>query len=110
MKELERIIPNRGKLLVLEKLLNEAYLIRRPKPSEYEHRKQLIRVFNEIARELYGKSPLTFSTIYILHSRFPFSFLSNTTFYFLFFSLSRHCVFNFFLVAIIGYIFQSRML
>ncbi|XP_023765455.1 protein HESO1 isoform X3 [Lactuca sativa] len=56
LKELERIIPNRGKLLVLEKLLNEAYLIRRPKPSEYEHRKQLIRVFNEIARELYGNS------------------------------------------------------
>ncbi|KAI3709060.1 hypothetical protein L2E82_38791 [Cichorium intybus] len=58
LKELERIIVNRDKLFVLDKLLNEAYEIRRPKPSEYEHRKQLIRVFNEIAMELYGNSSI----------------------------------------------------
>ncbi|KAI3725153.1 hypothetical protein L1987_64930 [Smallanthus sonchifolius] len=56
LKELEKIIVNRGQLLVLDRLLNDAYVIRRPKPSEYEHRKQLIRVVNEIAREIYGSS------------------------------------------------------
>ncbi|KAF5789568.1 putative polynucleotide adenylyltransferase [Helianthus annuus] len=56
VKELQKIILNRQQLLILDKLLNDAYVIRRPKPSEYEHRKQLIRVFNEIAEEIYGNS------------------------------------------------------
>ncbi|XP_024981111.1 uncharacterized protein LOC112517923 isoform X1 [Cynara cardunculus var. scolymus] len=56
LKELQRIIVKREQLLVLGKLLNDAYVIRRPKPSEYEHRKDLIRVFNEIAKEIYGNS------------------------------------------------------
>lgn len=64
-KELEKIIVNREQLFILDKLLNDAYIIRKPKPSEYEHRKQLIRVFNEIAREIYGNSP-TLSLLTIL--------------------------------------------
>ncbi|KAI3827666.1 hypothetical protein L1987_01747 [Smallanthus sonchifolius] len=56
LKELEKIIVNREQLLVLDRLLNDAYVIRRPKPSEYEHRKQLIRVVNEIAKDIYGSS------------------------------------------------------
>nr|XP_043628556.1 protein HESO1-like [Erigeron canadensis] len=54
LKELEKITLNQASLSVLDKLLNDAYKIRRPKPSEYEDRRQVIRVFNEIARELYG--------------------------------------------------------
>lgn len=56
LKELQKIIVKREQLLILGKLLNDAYVIRRPKASEYEHRKELIRVFNEIAKELYGNS------------------------------------------------------
>ncbi|KAI3805568.1 hypothetical protein L1987_28076 [Smallanthus sonchifolius] len=52
--ELQKIIVNRDQLLILEKQLNDAYVIRRPKPSEYEHRKQVIRVLNDIAKDLYG--------------------------------------------------------
>ncbi|KAI3739529.1 hypothetical protein L2E82_29936 [Cichorium intybus] len=56
LQALERIIVNRDKLLVLDKLLNEVYAIRRPKPIEYKNRDKLIHVFNEIARGLYGNS------------------------------------------------------
>nr|GEX87511.1 protein HESO1-like isoform X3 [Tanacetum cinerariifolium] len=56
LKELEKIVANRENLLILERLLNNAYVIRRPTPNEYEQRKQLIRVFNDIAKELYGYS------------------------------------------------------
>ncbi|XP_071729696.1 protein HESO1-like [Rutidosis leptorrhynchoides] len=53
-KELEKIIVNQEQLSILDKLLNDAYIIRKPKPSEYEHRELLIRVFNDIAKEIYG--------------------------------------------------------
>lgn len=56
LKEMEKITIKRDQLFIFNKLLNYAYIIRRPKPSEYEHRKQLIRVFNEIAKELYGSN------------------------------------------------------
>ncbi|KAI3754730.1 hypothetical protein L1987_54519 [Smallanthus sonchifolius] len=55
-KELQKIIVNWEQLLIVEKLLNDAYVVRRPKPSAYEHRKQVIRVLNDIAKELYGNS------------------------------------------------------
>ncbi|KAK1418355.1 hypothetical protein QVD17_27498 [Tagetes erecta] len=56
LKELQRIIVNREQLLILNRLLNDAYVIRRPKPSEYELREQIIRVINDIAKDIYGNS------------------------------------------------------
>ncbi|XP_022865478.1 uncharacterized protein LOC111385330 isoform X3 [Olea europaea var. sylvestris] len=43
----------------LEQLLQDVYAIRRPKLSDYESRRDLILVFNEIATELYGYSKVT---------------------------------------------------
>ncbi|XP_076917874.1 protein HESO1-like [Bidens hawaiensis] len=56
VKELQKITINRERLKILDKLLNDVYVIRRPNPGEYEHRKDLIRVFNEIAKDIYGNS------------------------------------------------------
>lgn len=64
VKEVQKILVNREQLSSLENLLNDAYIIRRPKPSEYEHRTQLIRVFNDIAKEIYGN--LHFAFLYFL--------------------------------------------
>ena len=55
----------------LDNLLNDLYAIRRPKSIDYHNRRDLIRIFNAIARELYGN----------------FSFLSL----FMFMSVSSHC-------------------
>ncbi|KAM3356944.1 protein HESO1 isoform X1 [Capsicum galapagoense] len=44
------------RLSVFEELLNEIYTVRRPKPSDYEVRRDLISAFNEIAKDIYGPS------------------------------------------------------
>ncbi|OIS98470.1 PREDICTED: protein HESO1-like isoform X2 [Nicotiana attenuata] len=44
------------RLSALEELLNEIYTICRPKPSDYELRRDLVSVFNEIAKDIYGRS------------------------------------------------------
>ncbi|XP_076949851.1 protein HESO1-like [Bidens hawaiensis] len=54
--ESQKILANWEQLLVLEKLLTDAYVIRRPNPSAYEHRKQVIQVLNDVAKDLYGNS------------------------------------------------------
>lgn len=41
-------------LLDLEPLLQDVYASRHPKPTDYEVRRDLVRVFNEIAKEIYG--------------------------------------------------------
>ncbi|KAK9291486.1 hypothetical protein L1049_019434 [Liquidambar formosana] len=38
----------------LEELLHDVCVIRRPKPSDYYHRRELVRVFNAMAKEIYG--------------------------------------------------------
>ncbi|CAA3019880.1 Hypothetical predicted protein [Olea europaea subsp. europaea] len=43
----------------LEPILQDAYDIRRPKQSDYESRRDLVLVFNEIAKEIYGYSKVT---------------------------------------------------
>ncbi|KAI9114275.1 hypothetical protein K1719_014503 [Acacia pycnantha] len=43
----------------LDKLLKDAYAIRCPKPIDYFNRKDLIRIFNIIAKEIYGNSSTT---------------------------------------------------
>lgn len=40
----------------LEELLRDVFSLRCPKPSDYDHRRDLIRDFNVIAKEIYGKS------------------------------------------------------
>ncbi|XP_009616862.1 protein HESO1-like isoform X3 [Nicotiana tomentosiformis] len=44
------------RLSSLEELLNEIYTICRPKTSDYEVRRDLVSVFNEIAKDIYGRS------------------------------------------------------
>lgn len=44
------------RLSAFEELLNEIYTVCRPKPSDYEVRKDLISVFNVIAKDIYGRS------------------------------------------------------
>ncbi|KAL3623980.1 hypothetical protein CASFOL_032796 [Castilleja foliolosa] len=43
-------------VLGLEPLLQDVYANRHPKPADYEVRRDLVRVFNEIAKEIYGHS------------------------------------------------------
>ncbi|KAL1829356.1 protein HESO1 [Daucus carota subsp. sativus] len=52
--KIHKLIPE--KLSGLEELLQDVYLILRPKPSDYHDRLDLVRVFNDIAKELYGNS------------------------------------------------------
>ncbi|XP_057500742.1 uncharacterized protein LOC130784769 isoform X2 [Actinidia eriantha] len=40
----------------LEEILHDVYVICRPKPIHYHNRKDLVRIFNEIAKEIYGYS------------------------------------------------------
>lgn len=41
-------------LSAFEELLYEVYVDLRPKPSDYDVRRDLVRIFNEIAKEIYG--------------------------------------------------------
>lgn len=50
--QIHKLIPE--KLSGLEELLQDVFLILRPKPSDYHNRRDLIRVFNDISKELYG--------------------------------------------------------
>ncbi|XP_049375573.1 protein HESO1-like isoform X2 [Solanum verrucosum] len=43
-------------LSAFEVLLDEVYVDCRPKPSDYDARRDLLRIFNEIAKEVYGNS------------------------------------------------------
>uniref|UniRef100_M1C3Q3 Poly(A) RNA polymerase mitochondrial-like central palm domain-containing protein n=1 Tax=Solanum tuberosum TaxID=4113 RepID=M1C3Q3_SOLTU len=43
-------------LSAFEVLLDEVYVDCRPKPSDYDARRDLLRIFNEIAKEVYGYS------------------------------------------------------
>ncbi|KAK9742214.1 hypothetical protein RND81_03G156400 [Saponaria officinalis] len=55
--ELQKLEKNRTMLLELsafEILLNEVYEAHRPSPQDYDNRRDLIRIFNEIAREIHG--------------------------------------------------------
>lgn len=45
----------------LDSILQGVYVASRPKQGDYEVRKELIRVFNEIAKEIYGNYILLFS-------------------------------------------------
>ncbi|KAH6772530.1 hypothetical protein C2S52_004671 [Perilla frutescens var. hirtella] len=56
LKKLQAIEVTKEKISVLDSMLQDVYANRRPKPIDYEVRTDLIRVFNEIAKEVYGKS------------------------------------------------------
>ncbi|KAG8390972.1 hypothetical protein BUALT_Bualt01G0139000 [Buddleja alternifolia] len=52
---------------VLEPLLQDVYSNRRPKPIDYEVRRYLVRVYNEIAKEIYGNILSSYgSTLFLL--------------------------------------------
>ncbi|XP_042053954.1 protein HESO1-like [Salvia splendens] len=56
LKKLQAIKVTKEGVSSLDTLLQDVYVNRRPKQTDYEARKELIRVFNEIAKELYGTS------------------------------------------------------
>lgn len=45
---------NRAHLYDLDELLNDIFVSSLPKPIDYDHRRDLVRIFNEIAKEIYG--------------------------------------------------------
>ncbi|KAL6992995.1 Nucleotidyltransferase [Sarracenia purpurea var. burkii] len=45
---------NPERLPLLEGILRDVYAICRPKPIDYHNRRDLVRVFNLIAKEIYG--------------------------------------------------------
>lgn len=66
LKKLQNVVVTKEGVSTLDTLLQDVYANRRPKPSDYEARKDLIRVFNEIAKEIYGNLfafmvPITYS-------------------------------------------------
>ncbi|KAL6493840.1 hypothetical protein OROGR_031749 [Orobanche gracilis] len=56
LKKLQLLKFTKELVLALEPLLEDVYANRRPKPTDYEVRRGLVRVFNEIAKEIYGHS------------------------------------------------------
>lgn len=60
-KEMLKFNFNLEGLSGLDSILQGVYVANRPKQSDYEVRKDLIRVFNEIAKEIYGNYVLLFS-------------------------------------------------
>ncbi|KAI3445374.1 hypothetical protein Pfo_002039 [Paulownia fortunei] len=56
MKKLQVLKVTKELVSALEPLLQDVYANRRPKPTDYEVRRDLVRVFNEIAKEIYGNS------------------------------------------------------
>ncbi|KAL2553223.1 protein HESO1-like [Forsythia ovata] len=58
-KKLQGPTVTKERASALEPLLQDVYAIRRPKQSDYEPRRDLILVFNEIAKEIYGYSKVT---------------------------------------------------
>ncbi|XP_073310330.1 protein HESO1-like isoform X2 [Primulina huaijiensis] len=55
-KQLEVHKVTKERVSALESLLQDVYVIRRPKANDYKVRRELICVFNEIAKEIYGNS------------------------------------------------------
>ncbi|XP_027180067.1 protein HESO1-like isoform X2 [Coffea eugenioides] len=47
---------NPERVPALDAILNDVFDVSRPKPHDYDVRKDLVRIFNEIAREIFGKS------------------------------------------------------
>ncbi|KAL0335465.1 UNVERIFIED_CONTAM: hypothetical protein Sradi_4758400 [Sesamum radiatum] len=59
-KKLQVLKVTKERVSALEPLLQDVYASRRPKPTDYEVRRDLVRVFNEIAKEIYdGTDPAT---------------------------------------------------
>ncbi|KAL1549772.1 protein HESO1-like [Salvia divinorum] len=56
LKKLQVIKVTKEGVSSLDTLLQDVYANRRPKQTDYETRKDLVRVFNEMAKELYGAS------------------------------------------------------
>lgn len=68
-------------LSAFEVLLDEVYVDCRPKPSDYDVRRDLLRIFNEIAKEIYGYSADAPVIEVFGHSQWIYSVLKVTWIY-----------------------------
>ena len=53
-----------SKLLAFDTLLNNVYETSCPSPEDYANRRDMVRIFNEIAKEMYGKFTIFFVYVY----------------------------------------------
>ncbi|KAL8521764.1 hypothetical protein ACS0TY_012059 [Phlomoides rotata] len=56
LKKLQLLEVTKERVAALEPLLQDIYNSRRPKPNDYEARRELVRVFNDIAKDIFGHS------------------------------------------------------
>ncbi|KAL8545518.1 hypothetical protein ACS0TY_005608 [Phlomoides rotata] len=56
LKKLQLLEVTKERVAALEPLLQDIYNSRRPKPNDYETRRELVRVFNDIAKDIFGHS------------------------------------------------------
>ncbi|XP_059624495.1 UTP:RNA uridylyltransferase 1-like isoform X2 [Cornus florida] len=56
LKELQKNSVTPGCISQFDELLYDVYVTRLPKSRDYNYRRDLVRIFNEIAKEIYGKS------------------------------------------------------
>lgn len=54
LQGLEKFVISSACMPKLDELLHDVYAARRPKPIDYHNRRDLIRIFNDISKELYG--------------------------------------------------------
>lgn len=52
---------NPERVPALDTILNDVFNVSRPKAHDYDVRKDLVRIFNEISQELFGNLSLLFS-------------------------------------------------
>lgn len=55
-KEMKKYESKPQQVCLLDAMLRQHYMVCRPEPNDYRTRKDLVRIFNEIAKEIYGKS------------------------------------------------------
>lgn len=53
-KKLQLLEVTKERVAALEPLLQDIYSSRLPKPNDYETRREIVRVFNDIAKDIFG--------------------------------------------------------
>ncbi|KAI3948500.1 hypothetical protein MKW98_019250 [Papaver atlanticum] len=56
LKRSQKIRFSPSSITSVDELLHDVYVARSPRPDEYHHRRDLVRIFNLLAREIYGSS------------------------------------------------------
>lgn len=57
LKKLQLLEVTKERVSALEPVLQDIYYSRRPKPADYEKRKDLVRCFNDMAKDIFGNLP-----------------------------------------------------